>query len=79
MTSVTIPMEQVEEIIDVLEKAGLKLCVVGSCCRELGSTEADGIEIIACEIGYALGETKDILKAVAASPVHRDSIEPGSL
>lgn len=60
--TMTIPMEKVEEILEILKTVGLKLCVVGSCCRDIESVEADGIEIIAREIGYALGEAKDILE-----------------
>lgn len=60
--TITIPMEKVEEILESLEIVGSKLCAVGSCCHGMESAEADGVEIIVREIGYALGEIRDILE-----------------
>lgn len=60
--TITIPMKEVEEILELLTTAGLKLCAVGSCCQGMEGPEAEGLEIIVREIGYALGEAKDILE-----------------
>jgi len=60
--TITIPMENVKEILEILTTTGLKLCAVGSCCQGMEGPEAEGVEIIVREIGYALGEAKDLLE-----------------
>lgn len=52
--TIAIPMEKVEEMLKNAEIVFLKLCVVGSCCHGMECTEAEGLEIIVCEIGHTL-------------------------